>query len=552
MEAFVNAGEEPTECHFQYGTTSVTEIDLPCEQATIEGGEQGVGLTVTGLQPGTSYHYRALLKNATSEAEGTSKSAEEEFTTVPTPHTEEAKSVTATTATFYGTVAPLNAVNTEYSFDYRVGLECSGESSTIPVSAGKGSGSREVSTAVSELQPNVQYSVCLVTSNAFGSQVDPTAPPVRFTTLPAPPTVLEHSESASGVTPSEVRLEGVVNPNNQITKCEFQYGTSEASLAASAPCEPASLEGFGYQGVGVTLTGLHLGTGYYYRVVAINAAHEKTEGEIASFTTAGTAPTVSTGAVTAVGQASANVSGTVIPEGVETYYYYQYGPTTEYGQRTSPGEPGISVGAGLGALEVPAILVPLTPGVTYHYRLVAWNEDGTSYGQDETFTAEAGQSPLATTGAASGVSVNEATISGTINPNGKETSYRFEYGTSIGYGTQAFGTVLPEQGEQTVTLSLRGLEAGTTYHYRLVVSNPGGTSEGQDETFTTPPIADPLVNPATAPLIALPNIAFPTGTEPVTKPAKHKKAKKKAAKKKHPKAKKKKAGGKGRKSARRG
>jgi hypothetical protein len=190
------------------------------------------------------------------------------------------------------------------------------------------------------------------------------------------------------------------------------------------------------------------------------------------------------------------------------------------------------------------------PGVTYHYRLVAWNTEGTTYGQDETFTTEAGQSPLGTTGAASGVSVGEATISGTIDPQGKETSYRFEYGTSTGYGTQAFGTVLPEQGEQTVTLSLRGLEAGTTYHYRLVVSNPAGTSEGQDETFTTPLIADPLVNPTTAPLIALPNITFPTGTEPVTKTAKHKKPKKKTGKK-HRKARKK-AAGKGRRRARRG
>jgi hypothetical protein len=191
--------------------------------------------------------------------------------------------------------------------------------------------------------------------------------------------------------------------------------------------------------------------------------------------------------------------------------------------------------------------------VTYHYRLVAWNEDGTSYGQDETFTTEAGQSPLAITGAASGISVNEATITGTINPQGKETSYRFEYGTNTAYGTQAFGTVLPEQGEQTVTLSLRGLDSNTTYHYRLVVSNPAGTSEGEDETFTTPGILDPLVNPAVAPLIALPNIAFPTGTEPVTKPAKHKKAKKpkKKTARKHKKARKK-ARGKGRKSARRG
>jgi hypothetical protein len=87
-------------------------------------------------------------------------------------------------------------------------------------------------------------------------------------------------------------------------------------------------------------------------------------------------------------------------------------------------------------------------------------------------------------------------------------------------------------GEQTVTLSLRGLEANTTYHYRLIVSNPGGEAVGQDATFTTPPISDPLVNPTTPPLIASPSIAFPTGslantgttTKTLTKAEKLKKA----------------------------
>jgi hypothetical protein len=60
---------------------------------------------------------------------------------------------------------------------------------------------------------------------------------------------------------------------------------------------------------------------------------------------------------------------------------------------------------------------------------------------------------------------------------------------------------------------LQGLAAGTTYHYRLVVSNPGGTAEGLDATFTTPAISDPLVFPAVAPLVASPNIAFPTGSQ---------------------------------------
>ncbi len=538
LEAQVNANNEATTYVFEYATNKTLMGAKTVKGAAALGGYGDRSASVsTGavLLPSETYYYRVLAENEQSKEEGKPVTGPvQEFTTVPAPHTEEAKSVTATSATFYGILAPLNALNTEYSFDYRVGLECAGESSTVLFSAGKGSGSREVSAAVSELQPNAQYSVCLVTSNIFGSQVDPAAPPVRFATLPAPPTVLEHSESASGVTPSEARLEAVVNPNNQVTSCEFLYGTSEASLAASAPCEPASLEGFGYQGVGATLTGLHLGTGYYYRVVALNAAHEKTEGEIAHFRTAGTGPAASTGAVSAIGQASANVTGTVNPDGLETYYYYQYGPTTEYGQSTMPEGPGIDVGAGTSQVAAPGILVPLVPGVTYHYRLVAWNETAVSYGQDKTFTTETGVPPLASTGPASGITVDEATITGTVDPQGKETSYRFEYGENTTYGTQAFGTILSEQAAETLSLNLRGISPGTTYHYRLVASNAGGTIYGEDMTFTTLPIAFPIIAPTPPPLLALPSFTFPTGTEVGTtntgKPKKHGKKHRKAGK----------------------
>ena len=349
-----------------------------------------------------------------------------------------------------------------------------------------------------------------------------------------------------------VTLNARVNPNAQETTYGFEYSTEANGETLEGTIEKvpgATLPaGSTEQPVSAVVSGLAPLTTYYYRVVAENAASERegkpVDGSIQSFATLGVPPLVSTGAASMIGQTSANVTGTidrvgvVEPGGVETYYYYQYGPTTEYGQSTALTGPGIGIGSGLGAAEAPATLGPLVPGTTYHYRLVAWNEEGTSYGQDETFTTEAGQSPLAVTGSASGISVSEATLSGTVNPEGKETSYRFEYGTNTEYGTQAFGTVLPEQGEQTVTLSLRGLEAGTTYHYRLVVTNPGGTSVGQDETFTTPPISDPLVNPAVPPLIATPNIAFPreekasgTTTKALTKAEKLKKALKACKKK---------------------
>lgn len=616
LEATVNAGGETTECHFQYGKASVSEHPpVSCEQVTIEGGEQGVALTVTGLESETTYHYRVLLKNKAGEAEGAGefttlslvkpaiesesvfasattatlvaqidpeyqttsckflygtdpslttstvvpcggslgdggsgteasvaltglkadetyyyrvisenetsvkegKPAEgpiQSFATVLVPQTGAVGAITATTATFNGELTPLNpSLPSEYFFYYNTGTgpTCNGENNTIAVSAGTAG---TVSTPVSELQPNRSYTVCLVSSNAYGSEMAIT--PAYFATPAAPPSLREEGTLASS---GGVEFSAKVNPNNQDTTCKIQY--VEAALydpsapdpygdGGSTPCamsNNAVVSSFGDYKAQGEIGELVSNKTYHYRVLATNATGT-TYGPDQTFTVPGPL-VVSTSAASEVGQSSANVTGTVDPEGVETYYYYQYGPTTEYGQRTAPGELGVDVGEGTTPVHAPATLVPLTPGITYHYRLVAWNEYGTSYGQDGTFTALAGLPPSASTGPASGVSTSEATLSGTVNPQTVETSYRFEYGTTTEYGTQAFGTAVPEQGIETVTLSLRGLDPSTTYHYRLVASSPAGTSYGEDQTFTTPGILDPLVFPATAPLITAPTTAFP-------------------------------------------
>ena len=83
-----------------------------------------------------------------------------------------------------------------------------------------------------------------------------------------------------------------------------------------------------------------------------------------------------------------------------------------------------------------------------------------------------------------------ATLDATLNPEGDETSYRFEYGTSVAYGASTALTALPASFEdQPVSMGLSGLQPRTTYHFRLRASNSAGTTFGPDETFTTlPPV----------------------------------------------------------------
>lgn len=86
------------------------------------------------------------------------------------------------------------------------------------------------------------------------------------------------------------------------------------------------------------------------------------------------------------------------------------------------------------------------------------------------------------------VTASRATLGARIAPGGLATSYRFEYGTTTAYGQTA---PVPDgyagSGVQptTVWATVGGLEAGTTYHYRVVATNPLGSVTGPDHMFTT-------------------------------------------------------------------
>lgn len=140
---------------------------------------------------------------------------------------------------------------------------------------------------------------------------------------------------------------------------------------------------------------------------------------------------------------------------------------------------------------------------------------------------------IVSTGGASVISQNTATITGTIDPQGLQTNYGFEIGTEPGnYGPPSGGgSIGAGTTEEAVSLALQDLQPGTTYYYKLIATNVDGTSYGQDETFTTPGFPSQLMQPATPPLLAIPAIAFPkeekgsTGTSTKTLTNKQKLAK---------------------------
>ncbi len=105
-------------------------------------------------------------------------------------------------------------------------------------------------------------------------------------------------------------------------------------------------------------------------------------------------PTVVTEPPVGVETDSAVVTGSVDPNLVKlTSCFFEWGTTSEYGHDTLGCGAGHGEGEGSEPEHVSGDLKGLTPGTTYHYRLVASNELGAAYGEDRTFTTRVSEPP---------------------------------------------------------------------------------------------------------------------------------------------------------------
>jgi phosphodiesterase/alkaline phosphatase D-like protein len=215
---------------------------------------------------------------------------------------------------------------------------------------------------------------------------------------------------------------------------------------------------------------------------------------------AASSPTVATGTHSHVADTSAVLHGTINPNGSTTTYYFQWGLTTAYGLQSDER----SAGAGTKGVSVTATAGGLIPGTEYHYRLVATNGAGTTVGADHAFKTAGNPPPGVTTGPATQIGKNSATLTGVVSPNNQATTYYFQYGTSTAYQGQTIATTVPAGTTPvTVTANVQGLEAQTIFHFRIVAFH-GNTAPqpAADNTFMTLPLHRPVpqVHAKTTPL----------------------------------------------------
>jgi DNA-binding beta-propeller fold protein YncE len=183
------------------------------------------------------------------------------------------------------------------------------------------------------------------------------------------------------------------------------------------------------------------------------------------------------------------LNGTVAPDGAgAATCSFEYGATSTYGHSVPCAAP---VPSGNSPVPVSAAVSGLQPHTTYHYRLLASNTNGTNATADGEFIAGG---PAIVSESSTEAAADSATLLAEVDPNGADTHYYFQYGTSTAYGSDlpaAPGADIPVgESQQSVGVHLRELQPATTYHYRVVVESeltPGEveTISGSDETFTT-------------------------------------------------------------------
>lgn len=118
--------------------------------------------------------------------------------------------------------------------------------------------------------------------------------------------------------------------------------------------------------------------------------------------------------------------------------------------------------------------------------------------------AVAAGAPTVAIGTTTNVNDTRATLNGTVNAQGLDTDYAFQYGTTASYGQQTrVATINAATADRAVTAEIDSLTPGTEYHVRVIATNSAGQNVTADATFRTtgtapPPAPKPTVSTGSA------------------------------------------------------
>jgi hypothetical protein len=316
-------------------------------------------------------------------------------------------------------------------------------------------------------------------------------------------------------TTAELRATAELAAGEEVTACRFEYIASSeyhlyrgedvryaGSTAGAAPCLDEAGEEVGTPEHPLKATAqlhapttLTAGTTYHYRLSLANAEHPAIPRYSADETleTSPAVPQLKTQPASEITNHGAVLNASFLgEEALPVEYFFEYGATAAYGHKsgvaTYPGDPSGSQPQNVG-IEVEGLL----PGATYHYRVIATNEYGTTVGEDLTGTTF--QGPTIEGVSSFHLTSTSADLEAKIDPQGFATTYSFSYGPTTAYGQTApepAGEITTELAEpHSVKVEVTGLQPGVTYHFRLTAENRWEAATSEDQSFEFFPPACP-------------------------------------------------------------
>jgi hypothetical protein len=505
---------------FTYNTNGECTAGTTTTQgAEATGTKIEVSTPLTGLIPSTEYTFCVLATHLVGEVTESTPGLPLKFNTLglkPVVVSESSSGETPFAAELKAEVNPENQPTTSCEFQYGETIAYGKSATCAEPETLEGPIPASTSAHLTELEKNTTYHYHVVVKNATGETEG--ADKVFETQVAKAPVV--GSERTSALTSTGATLQALVNPNYQATTYAFKYALNEALTEGAVTVTgagPLAAE-FAELPVSVNTGVLAPRTTYFYRASATNETGTTEAATVEHFTTLAT-PLVTTGAASNITRTSATLSGTVNPGGVATTSHFAFidqagyeaavaeSAANPYAKGGSTSE--VSVGSDYTSHAVgPLGVNELQPGVTYDYAVVATNSVGTEIGPDAAFTTSPPTPPLASTGAAEGVTQLAARINGSVDTRGLPTISQFEFGTTPYAGSLQPATVTSSSGSvETIATSFNNdLQSGTTYFYRTVATNAEGTAYGAEQSFTTgsfPAAFTPSAAPAFIPYTSI-------------------------------------------------
>ena len=428
--------------------------------------------TLADLSIATTYYVRAYAINSV----GTSYGEEISFTTgsaKPAVTTVSPSEVTSSSAVSGGKVtsdggSAVTARGVVWSKEHNPTVSLS--TKTID-----GTGIGSYVSSISGLEPGVTYYVRAYATNANGTSY---GDEVSFTTTAVKPTVT--TSEATDVTTSSAKIGGNVTATGgaEVTERGIVWSTSKNPTTNDSKKQVGS--GTGSFTIG--LTDLKIATTYYVRAYAINSVGTS-YGEEISFTTGSAKPTVTTVSPSEVTSSSAVAGGNVTSDGGSAVtargvvWSKEHNPTVSLSTKTTNG-------TGIGSYV--SSISGLEPGVTYYVRAYATNANGTSYGEELSFTT-AIELPTVQTDAISSISSKTACSGGKVISNGGASisAYGIVWSTSQNPTVELSSKTKEASSYNAFSSTMTNLKPNTKYYVRAYATNSKGTAYGNELSFTT-------------------------------------------------------------------